>query len=870
MKTLVRRLSSLVTALAALAASADPATNAPAAAVSPEAVVAERTRTMIARFDRTVVPEILFQDARLVDICSLLEDFTGCYCELGVVSKVAVWAEGPLQRRLDREGVRVSLSVTNAPLGQVALRIAEQVGAELVAGETFLLFRDRGAPPWDPAPFFARPGADAAAAEEVLDRVRIPGSDCLYADLRDILRVVQARSAWRDPDGLGVSFATDGIPPPPPEGERPSTLDESALRATLDRWSDGSICFPMPPRVFLREALEIVANAAGACFVFEPDGRLSVAESGRPAPDDPGGPESARRLPLPAAREATLAALGRIRPGVAFAAAEDEPGLRDFLRRLDEAARAAEPSGGGLRFDVDPDVPAEARCHGEDIRHLSDGCLRELLDGALLTPRYPWFVRADGTIAIRPGAGSLGEPSRRPAATENVGSGGAALCDGFGWDGILTVAPFAWTQRFAGCFGTFEGMACERVAETNLGGSAVRYRLSDGRVYAEAESRMGRDYDSDEGGQTVRYSVVFRSIDDVWATNRLASPPDRMEHLGIEVRFDPAGMEGGAFAFDDRIAPVGEDGTLGGERELVSRILPLVARGRRFRALLEDRDADRCIRRPPSDGGALRFRVPARPVADEPGAFRAEIVLDLRAEPEAPARTARRAGAERDRAEARLDAWRVPALAFSGLPLHEALEAVRAAAARAGADGGGKAPALRLDLDDGRSTGLPEPVPVVESFCATNATLREAVGALAGAAGLAAREERGAIVLGGTIGSDRLPLRFPSADGAARARMVPIALTVVAGYVLPEVEFRDGHFSDVLLFLNDACEEYREFVLPKGFAIRLDPAAGNPDALPRFSIHRKLVPLPELLDAVASGCGLAWCAEGAEIVFHPK
>ena len=278
-----------------------------------------------------------------------------------------------------------------------------------------------------------------------------------------------------------------------------------------------------------------------------------------------------RLCPLPAAREATLAALGRIRARDAFAKTEDKLGLRDFLRRLDEAARAAEPSGGGLRFDVDPDVPAEARCHGEDIRHLSDGCLRELLDAALFPPRYLWFVRADGTIAIRPGAGSLGEPARRPAATENVGSGGAALCDGFGWDGILTVAPFAWTQRFAGCFGTFEGMACERVAETNLGGSAVRYRLSDGRVYAEAESRTGRDCDSDEGGQTVRYSVVFRSIDDVWATNRLASPPDRMEHLGIEVRFDPAGMEGGAFAFDDRIAPVGEDGTLGGERELVSR-----------------------------------------------------------------------------------------------------------------------------------------------------------------------------------------------------------------------------------------------------------------------------------------------------------
>ena len=420
MKTLVRYLSSLVTALAALAASADPATNAPAVAVSAEAVVAERTRAMVARLDRIVVPEFAFQNARLVDICSLLQGGTGCYCELGVVSKVAVWAEGPLQRRLDREGVRVSLSVTNTPLGQVALRAAEQVGAELVAGETFLLFRDRGAPPWDPAPFFARPGADAAAAEEVLDRVRIPGSDCLYADLRDILRVVEARSACRDPDGPGVSFAPDGIPPPPPEdgrGERPSTLDESALRATLDRWTDGSICFPMPPRVFLREALEIVANAAGTAFVFEPDGRLSVAESGRPAPDAPGGPASARRLPLPAAREATLAALGRIRPGDAFAATEDEPGLRDFLRRLDEAARAAEPSGGGLRFDVAPDVPAGARCHGEDIRHLSDGCLRELLDAALLTPRYPWFVRADGTIAIRPAPGSPGDSATNAPAT---------------------------------------------------------------------------------------------------------------------------------------------------------------------------------------------------------------------------------------------------------------------------------------------------------------------------------------------------------------------------------------------------------------------------------------------------------------------
>ena len=214
----MKRLALLLLAIAAAPVRAeDPATNAPAAAVSDEAVVAERTRAMVARLDRIVVPEILFQDARLVDVCSLLQGGTGCYCELGVVSKVAVWAEGPLQRRLDREGIRVSLSMMNAPLGQIALRAAEQVGAELVAGETFLLFRDRGAPPWDPAPFFARPGADAAAAEEVLDRVRIPGSDCLYADLRDILRVVQARSAWRDPDGLGVSCGPDGIPPPEDE-----------------------------------------------------------------------------------------------------------------------------------------------------------------------------------------------------------------------------------------------------------------------------------------------------------------------------------------------------------------------------------------------------------------------------------------------------------------------------------------------------------------------------------------------------------------------------------------------------------------------------------------------------------------------------
>ena len=863
----------LLLALALPALAQDPATNAAAAAVSAKDVVAERTRAMVARLDRVAVPEIEFKAAPLVDICSFLRDCTGCYCELGVVSKISAWAEGPLQRRLDREGVRVSISMTNAPLGQIALRAAEQAGAELVAGESFLLFRDHGAPPWDPSPFFARPGADAAAAEEVLDRVRIAGSDCRYADLRDILRVVQTRAVWRDPDELGIPFGPDGIPPAPSKdgrGEWPSVWDrnEYELRATLDRREDGAICFPMPPRIVLREALEILANAAGVCFVVEPDGSLSVAESGRPAPDAPGDPASARRLPLPAAREATLAALSRIRARDAFAKTEDKLGLRDFLRRLDEAARAAEPSDGGLRFDVDPDVPAEARCHGEDIRHLSDGCLRELLDAALFSNRLPWFVRADGTIVIRPAFESPGEPAPRPGRTSDVGAGDA-LCDGFGWDGILTVVPFACTRPLVGCFGPFEGLACERIAETNLGRVVVRYPLRDGRIYAKSESRMERDGGIHEDEQFVRYSVVFRSIYDVWSTNRLASPSDRMEDLGIEVRFDPAGMEGGAFAFGDRIVPVGEDGSLGEVPERVARSLPLVAKGRRFRAMLEDCDPDRCILHPSSDG-ALRFLVPARPVEGEPMTFRAEISLSLRAEPDAPLRTARRAEAERDRAEARLDAWRVPALALSGRPFGEALDAVRAAAVREGPDGGEKAPSFRLDFDDERSSVWPKLVPVVESFSATNATLREAVGALAGAAGLAAREECGKVVLGGTIGSDRLPLRLPEAGGAAQARLEPIALTLVKQCEIPEVEFRDGLLSDVLSFLGAAAEEYREFRLPEGFAIRLDPAAGDPDAHPRFSIHRMRIPMPELLDAVASNCGLVWRAEGAEIVFHPK
>ena len=372
-----------------------------------ERIVAERVHALVARLDRNVMPEILFRDARLADVCAFLTESTCCHCEMCAFTEVPVWAEGNLLCRLDREGVLVSLSATNVPLGQVALRVAERVGADLVAGESFLLFRDRGSPPWDPLPFYARTGADAAAAEAALDRVRMRDTDLRGCPFPEFASWIQEESARRDPEGTGVRFDVGAAAPfsPFPQGGNPGVPPRDP--AWLD-FLGGAFWVPETPRISLRDLLEIAANAAGCLFVlgtdgeFEPTGRADVS-------DDPDSPRYARRFPFRAAREATLLALNRARAGDAFDEEGDSLELREFLRRLDAAARAC-PSGGGLRFDVDPAIPEGATCDADGVRHLSTCSLHELLDAATFRDGLSWFVRADGTVVVLPGPQRLPDP----------------------------------------------------------------------------------------------------------------------------------------------------------------------------------------------------------------------------------------------------------------------------------------------------------------------------------------------------------------------------------------------------------------------------------------------------------------------------